>query len=264
MQAAGTALVAILAGAGHASASVSSYGPAPAFFGAAGTGTAATTQPADTAVAIPQPSVKHGSIVAAVLVAAPVQSSPGGGRSLGTLGTFTALEDEPEVATVLGAKYDAQGKPWIRVGLPNRPNESSGWISANDAILRTDRWFITVDQRTTTVSVYHDGRLAQRAEAVIGAPSTPTPTGLFSVYDIVPQTPASGFLGPYTVQLTAFSDVFMQFGAGPGRIAIHGRGGASLIDPLGSADSHGCIRVDNSVVEWIAGHVPLGTSVDIT
>jgi lipoprotein-anchoring transpeptidase ErfK/SrfK len=44
----------------------------------------------------------------------------------------------------------------------------------------------------------------------------------------------------------------MSFGGGPGRVAIHGRDGTSLLDPLGSARSHGCIRIDNGPITWMA------------
>jgi L,D-transpeptidase catalytic domain len=53
-------------------------------------------------------------------------------------------------------------------------------------------------------------------------------------------------------------------GRGPGRIAIHGRGSTSLRDPLGSARSHGCIRIDNAAIRFLAAHVPDGSPVEIT
>jgi lipoprotein-anchoring transpeptidase ErfK/SrfK len=49
--------------------------------------------------------------------------------------------------------------------------------------------------------------------------------------------------------------VLQEFGSGDGRIGIHGRGGASLADPLGSAASHGCIRLANSAIESIVRRV---------
>lgn len=58
--------------------------------------------------------------------------------------------------------------------------------------------------------------------------------------------------------------VLGQRGGGPGRIAIHGRDGASLENPLGSAASHGCVRVDNDQIDWMAAHIQPGTPVDIT
>ena len=55
-----------------------------------------------------------------------------------------------------------------------------------------------------------------------------------------------------------------DYGGGPGRVAIHGRAGASLLDPLGTARSHGCIRIDNVHVSWMASHLPVGTPVQVT
>jgi len=113
------------------------------------------------------------------------------------------------------------------------------------------------------VRVYRDGRLVRSFRAVVGAPATPTPVGLFAVYELDRQADPSGFLGPWVVQLTAFSNVLESFGGGPGRVALHGRGGSSLNDPLGSARSHGCVRIDNSNVAWLARVAVPGTPVRI-
>jgi lipoprotein-anchoring transpeptidase ErfK/SrfK len=43
----------------------------------------------------------------------------------------------------------------------------------------------------------------------------------------------------------------------------YGGGGASLGDPLGSARSHGCVRITNRAVAWLARRVRLGTPVQI-
>lgn len=66
------------------------------------------------------------------------------------------------------------------------------------------------------------------------------------------------------IHLTAHSAVLENVGGGPGRVAIHGRGGASLRDPLGTARSHGCIPVNNAAVAWIAASVSPGSPVVIT
>ena len=89
--------------------------------------------------------------------------------------------------------------------------------------------------------------------------ATPTPDGLAAIYERDPQTDPSGFLGPWVLPLTVFSNVLFNFGGGPGRVAIHGRDGASLSDPLGSARSHGCIRIDNTSIDWMAANIPQGT-----
>ena len=80
----------------------------------------------------------------------------------------------------------------------------------------------------------HRDRLPQRAarqrsfKAVIGKPSTPTPRGLYAIYEKLPQSDPKGFLGPWALHLTAFSNVLFNYGGGPGRVAIHGRDGTSL------------------------------------
>ena len=55
--------------------------------------------------------------------------------------------------------------------------------------------------------------------------------------------------------------MLLNYGGGPGRVAIHGRDGASLADPLGSSLSHGCVRVDDANIIWMARVIPLGTPV---
>ena len=93
-----------------------------------------------------------------------------------------------------------------------------------------------------------------RTSVVIGAPITPTPQGLFSIVGVWRWNPAD-FLGSYILPLTAHSNVLQEFGGGDGRVGIHGRGGASLLDPLGSARSHGCIRLSNKAINWIVRKV---------
>jgi hypothetical protein len=101
----------------------------------------------------------------------------------------------------------------------------------------------------------------RRFRAVVGAPATPTPHGLAAIYERNRQPYAGGFLGPWALPLTIHSNVLLSFGGGPGRVGLHGRAGASLSDPLGSARSHGCVRVDNRHVSWMAAKLRPGTPV---
>jgi lipoprotein-anchoring transpeptidase ErfK/SrfK len=55
--------------------------------------------------------------------------------------------------------------------------------------------------------------------------------------------------------------VLDDFGGGAGRVAIHGRSGSLLADPLGTSRSHGCIRIDNAAVAWLAARAVEGTPV---
>lgn len=205
-----------------------------------------------------------GAITARIVGWAAVRARPGfSGRVFTHVGPLTSWSREPQVLLVLGTAL-RDGQEWLRVLLGIRPDGSSGWIPRNDVVLATDPYWIQVDKTTRTVTVTRDGRVMLRAEAVIGKAATPTPDGIAAVWESDPQPSPNDFLGPWAMPLTVLSRVLQNFGGGPGRIAIHGRGGSSLLDPLGSAASHGCIRIDNSAIEWMASHIKPGTPVDIT
>jgi L,D-transpeptidase catalytic domain len=158
---------------------------------------------------------------------------------------------------VTRAARDRKGRCWLRVRLPSRPNHAAGWIRAKDVWLRSTPWRIVVSRSARTISLYREGRRVRRFRVVIGAAPTPTPEGLFSIVEVWRWNPAD-FLGSYILPLTAHSGVLQEFGGGDGRVGIHGRGGASLFDPLGGAHSHGCIRLSNGAITWIVRKV--GTS----
>jgi lipoprotein-anchoring transpeptidase ErfK/SrfK len=124
-------------------------------------------------------------------------------------------------------------------------------------ILRPTPWRIVVSTADRWLSVYRRGRLVRRLQVVVGKPSTPTPVGLFSIIGTWTDPP-DAFLGSWILALTAHSNALQQFDGGDGTVGIHGRGGASLLDPLGSAASHGCIRVDNSSIDWLVGEIGAG------
>lgn len=210
-----------------------------------------------------RPSRHTGAEVARVVALAVVRPHPGAGPILRLLATRTSWSGAPQQLLVLDSRAGADGRPWLRVRLPGRPNGSSGWIRRDRVVVHRVPWWIDVSLSRRLVQVFRNGSLVRRFSAVIGAMTTPTPIGLYAVYEADPQPSARDFVGSWVIQLTAFSDVLDNYGGGPGRVAIHGRGGASLADPLGTARSHGCIRVDNLHVQWLARSVPAGTPVRI-
>jgi lipoprotein-anchoring transpeptidase ErfK/SrfK len=151
---------------------------------------------------------------------------------------------------VLRAARDRRGRCWLRVRLPSRPNDAAAWVNGNRVALRRTSWRIVISRTARAVSVYRGGDRRARFRVVVGAPGTPTPHGLFSIVGVWPWNPAD-FLGSYILPLTAHSDVLQEFGGGDGRVGMHGRGGESLLDPLGAARSHGCVRLANGAIEWI-------------
>jgi lipoprotein-anchoring transpeptidase ErfK/SrfK len=175
----------------------------------------------------------------------------------------TAWAHGPTQLLVLGDRRDSAGARWLRVRLPSRPNAASGWVDADHVRLQSNPWRVTISIRSRSVRVHRAGRLARRFRAVVGKPGTPTPRGTFAIYERARQPDPSGFIGPWALHLTAHSNVLRNYGGGRGRIAIHGRSGASLRDPLGSGRSHGCVRVANVDVRWLARKLPVGTPVRI-
>jgi len=153
---------------------------------------------------------------------------------------------------------------WLKVALPRRPNGTTGWVPADHMQVSSTRWRINISTEKKLVQVFHDGRLRQTFRAIVGARGTPTPHGLFAINEAIRQPNPRAFLGPWALHLTAFSNVLDDYGGGPGRVAIHGRGGASLRDPLGSARSHGCVRIENRRVRFLARAAQAGTPVRIT
>ncbi|ADB54089.1 L,D-transpeptidase [Conexibacter woesei] len=214
-------------------------------------------------IALPAPSRARGAWVAKVLRPAAMRERPAAGRRFWTARTATLHSRGAMRLMVLAARYDRHGRPWLLVDAPLRPNARAGWIAARDVRLSRTRWYLSVSTGRRELRVYSDGTLRRRARLVVGAPATPTPQGLFAVYEITRQADPDAFVGPYAMHLTALSEVLEDFGGGPGRVALHGRGPASLVDPLGSARSHGCLRADNAVVDWLRTRTRPGTPIRI-
>jgi len=185
-----------------------------------------------------------------------------GARVTGRVGTVAAWDGGPVALLVLDARPDRDGELWLKVRLPDRPNGRSGWIDADFARLARIPWRLVIDRSARRATAFRDGRRVRSWRVVIGEPGTPTPRGLFSVYERVRQ-PAGSVLGPYALQLTAHSNTLMNYGGGPGRVAMHGRSGSLLSDPLGSARSHGCIRMQNPIIRWLARRALPGTPVEV-
>jgi lipoprotein-anchoring transpeptidase ErfK/SrfK len=176
--------------------------------------------------------------------------------------TATSWSAQPQTLLVLD-HATRDGREWVKVLLADRPNGSAGWVPRNKVVLGRTRFWIEVRTRSRRVTVYRDGRRVRRFRAVVGAPGTPTPHTLAAIYERNRQPDPGAFLGPWALSLTALSNVLENYGGGPGRVAIHGRAGASLRDPLGTARSHGCIRILNRHASWIARRVPVGTPVHL-
>jgi lipoprotein-anchoring transpeptidase ErfK/SrfK len=146
---------------------------------------------------------------------------------------------------------------WVQ--LPMRPNGATGWVRASDVQLSTVHTRITVDLSQRRVTLYRDGRSILVTTAVIGAPSTPTPTGRYYVNQRLLAANPTGAYGPGAVGISAFSPVLQGWAQG-GPVAIHG---TDAPDMIGFAVSHGCVRILNSAIRQLLRLAEEGTPVEI-
>jgi lipoprotein-anchoring transpeptidase ErfK/SrfK len=150
---------------------------------------------------------------------------------------------------------------WLHVRLPGRPNGATGWIRTKGTALTSTSWHVVVDTALRRVRVFRSGRLVKSLRAVVGKPSTPTPIGTFFVEEAL-RLSAGEVGAPYALALSARSNVLQEFDGGPGQIALHGT--ANVGGVLGTAASHGCIRLDSAAITWLAGRIGAGVPVTVT
>lgn len=165
------------------------------------------------------------------------------------------------VLPVLASATPRDRGEWLRVWLPGRPNGHTGWISRTHTRLTVTGWRIRVELSSRRVTVYHDGHVRRRFPAIVGKPSTPTPRGSFFVEEAL-ALPRYAAGGPFALATSARSNVFHEFEGGPGQIGIHGTNGLS--GTLGTAASHGCIRLGTGAITWLAHRMGAGVPLDIT
>ncbi|WP_085367473.1 L,D-transpeptidase family protein [Leifsonia sp. NCR5] len=221
----------------------------------------------------PKPSAAPHTAAATPTASSP-SAAPTAAPSVGTSATATgasvdvyAQPDGAVVSTLanpipsgapLTFLVDTASGPWLKVGLAQRPNGSTGWVKADSVVLHSLSYSLTASTVANTLSLYRDGALVKTYSAATGTGDTPTPHGSFYVTELL--APTNEGYGPYAFGLSAFSDVLNSFGGGPGQIGLHGTDDAASI---GRAVSHGCIRLANADITELAGILPLGTPITI-
>lgn len=228
-------------------------------------------------------------------------AASGGGRSGAPAGSHPVLTDVPTSVTVVGKatvpKLTARAEPgdeakavaslanpiasgtplvvqivpgsagspdgeWLEVLLPVEPNGTTGWVRKSEVQLSSTPYRIYVDRASYSLQVYNQGQLWIDTTIAVGTGDTPTPVGDFYLLELLKPPNPKGDYGPYAFGLSGFSEVLEGFaGADTAVIGIHGTNDPSV---LGTDVSHGCIRVENSVITEMATIVPLGTPVRIT
>jgi lipoprotein-anchoring transpeptidase ErfK/SrfK len=177
-----------------------------------------------------------------------------------TVPAWRPITGEQTVLPVVDHATTADGVHWLRVMMPGRPNGAKAWIRRRGTEPTKTTWHLVVRTATRRVLVYRHGRLARSFAAVVGKPSTPTPRGHFFVEESV-RMPSGSAGAPYALASSARSDVLQEFEGGPGQIAIHGV--QNLAGDPGTAVSHGCIRLADADIRWLAARISPGAPLTI-
>ncbi len=190
---------------------------------------------------------------AAVIRSEPASAS----RAVGALHLLTE-EGLPEVYLLLDQVTDTAGQEWVRLRVPGRPNGRTGWVPRPAlGAFHLTAWALRVNLRTVRATLFLAGRPVWSAPVGVGAPSTPTPTGRFWVRELL-SVPAGTIYGPYAFGTSDYS-VLSEWPNG-GVVGIHGTNEPALIP---GRPSHGCIRMRNADITYLARHLPLGAPVHI-
>jgi len=194
--------------------------------------------------------------VASLLSAHMAYAKPNGESAhVGLVSAERPITGERTVLPVIATR-----STWLRVRLPGRPNGHTGWIRSEGTAISTTPWHLVVKTSARHVIVYYHGRAIRVFEAIVGNPSTPTPRGQFFVEESIQLRPTDPG-APYALALSARSDVFQEFDGGPGQVALHGLDNIGGV--LGTAVSHGCVRLADSSMRWLVYRVGPGVPVTV-
>jgi len=213
--------------------------------------------PASAHAAVVRGPGSKSSWTARVITPVDATQSAGHGPVLQSLGRQTPFWGGPNVLLVLGART-VDDVDYVKVLLKRMPAGSGGWVPAAAVKLQRVRRQVTVDLSDRTLTIRDHGRKVFRDRVVIGAPSTPTPTGQFAVDAPVDQ-PRGSELGPRVLALAAYSRALARYQGGIPQVAFHAY--EKLGAPLGAAASHGCIRMRQATLSKLLRMLDRGTPV---
>jgi lipoprotein-anchoring transpeptidase ErfK/SrfK len=184
-----------------------------------------------------------------------VRARPGG-AILGALDGVTPL-GTPTWLWALGEGRDGR---WARVVLPWRPNGRTGWISLRGRRTMKSRVWVKADVSHRRVNLMLGRRMLRSFVAAVGASSSPTPVGRFSVTDPIATGDPYGPFGWYAFGLSGHQPNLPAGWSGGDQLAIHG---TNVPSSLGTAASAGCLRVSATALGILKRYLRPGTPVII-
>ena len=167
---------------------------------------------------------------------------------------YQTEDNLPEPYPVLYSKRADDGKVWIQIRVPGRPNGRKGWVPrATLSEFHVVRHQLTLDLSATKLTLFKNGRRIFSARVGHGKPSTPTPTGRYIIRERLKAL--GGIYGPWAFGTSAYAPRLTDWPGG-GVIGIHGTNQPELIP---GRPSNGCIRLRNSDISRLKRLLPVGT-----
>jgi lipoprotein-anchoring transpeptidase ErfK/SrfK len=163
----------------------------------------------------------------------------------------------PNAFLVHAEAADEEGRTWWEVSLPEKPNQSRGWVPSEQLEVFTVDHSIVVDVSDRMLRLYRRGRLVESFSVAVGKEATPTPRGFYFVTVQLATPNPAGAYGPLALGLSAYSEV-LTWWAGGGQVAIHGTNEPGSI---GKPRSNGCVRMKNDDVLRLGPLAGVGTPV---
>jgi lipoprotein-anchoring transpeptidase ErfK/SrfK len=156
------------------------------------------------------------------------------------------------------ARRTRAGQRWYRIRLPGRPNGRTGWVAGERLqwLRAAGSIVLDLDLSQRRMRVRRDGRTVRSFPVAVGKPGAATPRGRF--YLTAAWRPAEAPYGRWAIETSAGASI--SDWPGGGVIGIHGTDQPSLI---GSAVSHGCIRMRNADILRLRHWAKPGTRLRI-
>jgi hypothetical protein len=196
----------------------------------------------------------------AILVATPrrgerlVLRNRPAGRALAVLGRRTLFGSPVKLGVAV-----TRGN-WVAVISERLANGRLGWVPRRNLSFVRIAWSVRGSLSRHLLEVSHEGRVVRRISVAIGAPSSPTPQGRYTITDHVDARKYGSVYGCCILVLSGHQPhpPSSYDRARDWRLAIHGGAG------IGSAVSAGCLHARDGDLRLLMRLTPLGTPVVVS
>jgi lipoprotein-anchoring transpeptidase ErfK/SrfK len=186
-------------------------------------------------------AVPHGGVLL-------LHAAPGSQRVLARVAARTVFGSPMRLAVV------GESGEWLAVISAALGNRVRGFVHRSKVRLVHDPFSLEVDLSARWVRVWRMGFVLRRFGVAVGAVSTPTPRGRFSITDKLSNFMPSIY-GCCTLALSGRQTRLAPGWTGGDRLAIHAGSG------IGGAVSNGCLRAGEADMRYLMEILPLGTQV---